>query len=143
MMGTVPRLLATLLLPLSSLAAEHNETVGFRITLMPPCQLEPKHRSATDFMGNSVALEIHASGSLTINGDSFRGRPWMAVLREVFSTRATKTLLIAPDQDVRMGQILTVLDQLNEHPFLNKTILLTPKQGQDIRNEFCIMNDPS
>jgi biopolymer transport protein ExbD len=76
-------------------------------------------------MGSSVDLEIHSSGSLTINGDDdFKGRPWTAILRELFSTRESKTLLISPDGDVRMSQVLAVLEQLNEHPFV-KTILMT------------------
>jgi hypothetical protein len=54
----------------------------------------------------------------------------------------SKTLLISPDDDVRMSQVLTVLEQLNEHPFVKKTILMTPKQGRDINDEFCIMNAP-
>ncbi len=92
-------------------------------------------------MGNSVTLEIHASGELTVNGDHFQGRPWIETLRWIFSKRIGRTLQIWADSNVRLGRVLTVLDQVQERPFIDHLILLTPEQINDIENDFCIINE--
>jgi hypothetical protein len=115
------------------------ESVGFRVRLMPPCMTGRLHRPATDFMGNSVALELHSFRRPSINGAVLEGRSWVEVLKEVFSTRASKTLLIAPDPDVEMEQVLMALDQLNNLRFVDTCILLTRKQGRDIGDDSCVM----
>jgi biopolymer transport protein ExbD len=140
MIGAVPALLLALLFVLSSCVGNHEETVGFRVSLMPPCHIVSQPRNQES---SSVALELHASGSPTINGDNVHGRPWVALLREIFSTRSYKTLLLVPDQEVQMGQLLMVLDQLQKDPFLKRIILLTPKQVNDIGDRFCIMEEPA
>ena len=106
---------------------------------MPPCKTGHLHRPITDFMGNSVALELHSFRNPTFNGDTFEGGSWVEGLEEVFSTRAVKTLLIAPDPDVEMEQILTALDQLNKFRVVDTCILLTPKLGKDIGDDSCVM----
>lgn len=140
MISSAPALLLALLFVLSSCVGNHKETVGFRVSLMPPCHIVSQPRNTIQ-ESSSVTLELHASGSPTINGDDGQGRPWVALLREIFSTRFYKTLLLVPDQEVQMEQILTVLDQLQKDPFLNKIILLTPQQVNDSRNEFCVVDD--
>jgi biopolymer transport protein ExbD len=93
-------------------------------------------------MGNSVALEINSSGSLTINGDSLKERSWIDVLERIFSTRLDKTLLIEAAEDVQMERIFQVLHQLDGHASITRVILLTPQQIKDIGNETCVARDP-
>ena len=115
------------------------ELVGFRVRLMPPCKTGRIHRTATDFMGNSVALELHSFREPTINGDALEARSWIELLKKIFSSRASKDFLIAPDPDVEMEQVLTVLDRLNNFTFVDTCVLLTPKQGKDISDDSCVM----
>lgn len=115
------------------------EPVGFRVRLMPPCKTGRLHRPATDFMGNSVTLELHSFRRPTINSDAFDERSWADVLKEIFFTRASKTLLVIPDPDVEMEQVLIALDQLNNVKFVDTCILLTPKQARDIGDDSCVM----
>jgi len=90
-------------------------------------------------MGNSVVLELHSSRVSTINGDIPRRHSWTWYLKEIFSTRASKTLLLAPDSDVQMEQVLASLEQLRQGKVVDEVILLTPRQGTDIRDDSCVM----
>jgi biopolymer transport protein ExbD len=131
-----------LLLQSNSISFTKQKATGFWIALMPTCQPGHQHRSATDFMGNSVTLEINSSGSLAINGEALKNRSWIDVLERIFSTRADKTLLIEADEDVQMDRIFQVLHQLDGHVSITRVILLAPQQIKDIGNEFCVLRDP-
>ena len=89
-------------------------------------------------MGNSADLEHHRNRRPSINGVALEGLMCVEPLKDIFFSRTDKTLLIAPDPDAEMQQVLMALDQLNSFKFLDAFILLTPRQGQDIRDESCV-----